>query len=92
MSDPLTKGIVCQRCRKVIQVACTCKVPLLPEDHRDTCERKRYYHTQTEAERALRIATDQWHQNPARASHPPDRVYQCPECEGWHLTHKKRAS
>lgn len=44
------------------------------------CDRKKRYATRAEAE-AARIACER---HGARSLH----VYQCPYCDGWHLTHK----
>lgn len=46
----------------------------------DTCERKRFFPTDTEARAAGSIA---------RCSKPL-YTYQCPNCNGWHLTSSRR--
>jgi len=52
------------------------------------CEQKRRYRSRMAAESALGIARNQWRMDKTRAAQPPTGVYQCPVCDGWHLTSK----
>ena len=52
------------------------------------CDEKKRYSNRIAAETALGIARALWRRERSRAAAPPQRVYQCPTCEGgWHLTH-----
>jgi len=51
------------------------------------CQEKRGYDNRMAADAALKVAQNQWKRNPARASSPPTRVYRCPRCSRFHLTH-----
>ena len=51
------------------------------------CQEKRGYGSRMAADTALGIARNQWKRDPSRAEEPPDRVYLCPSCSQWHLTH-----
>jgi hypothetical protein len=51
------------------------------------CPEKRGYPNRMAAETALGVARNQWKRNPSRAAEPPNRVYLCPRCDRYHLTH-----
>jgi hypothetical protein len=51
------------------------------------CAEKKQYKNRMAAETALGIAQAQWRRKPSRAEKPPVRVYVCPACKAWHLTH-----
>jgi len=51
------------------------------------CSEKKRYATRMAAESALGVARAQWRRKPTRAVAPPVRVYRCPVCGEWHLTH-----
>lgn len=47
------------------------------------------YSNRLSAESALDAARSQWRKFPRRAEQPPERVYRCPHCDMWHLTHQE---
>ena len=51
------------------------------------CDKKKKYMSRMAASAALNIARSQWRRAPGRAEGPPTRIYLCPRCEAWHLTH-----
>lgn len=51
------------------------------------CGEKRKYRSRMAAESALSVARSQWRRDPSRAERPPARIYLCPICGAWHLTH-----
>ncbi len=51
------------------------------------CTEKKQYGSRIAAECALAIARRDWRRDPDRADGPPIRIYYCPHCGGWHLTH-----
>lgn len=78
----------CGRCRRVLRADggdCTCAVPLLPTS--TGCAGKLSYTSRLAAESALATRRAQWKHNPSRAPQPPERIYRCPGCDAWHLTH-----
>ncbi len=57
----------------------------MPGDDRDefrACSRKRRYATSVEAKKAAERSSK-------KPGSPKIFVYQCPYCDGWHLTHRK---
>jgi len=51
------------------------------------CAEKRGYNSRMAAEAALGVARNQWRRDKTRAAEPPNRVYLCPRCGWYHLTH-----
>ncbi len=51
------------------------------------CAGKIAYGNRMAAESALAQAREAWRRWPTRAPEPPARVYRCPVCGGWHMTH-----